>query len=111
MIPIPHDEDQDLPVEEAMGLRRRIIGVLLRQARMEAGHTQKDLAKVLDCPSGRIASYEFGRTDIPLLELEMPANLLDTPITYFLNQGIRPAGEQAAWADDLDRSSALLSDL
>jgi transcriptional regulator with XRE-family HTH domain len=42
--PIPDDEDQDLPVGEAMALRRRIIGVLLRQVRVEGGYSQKDLA-------------------------------------------------------------------
>jgi transcriptional regulator with XRE-family HTH domain len=109
--PIPDDEDRELPVEEAMRLRRRIIGVLLRQARMEAGHTQKDLAKVLDCPSGRISSYEFGRTDIPLLELEMLANFLETPLSYFLDQGIRPSGDQAVGADELERLSQLPEDV
>jgi transcriptional regulator with XRE-family HTH domain len=109
--PIPGDEDRELAVEEAMRLRRRIIGVLLRQARMEAGHTQKDLAKVLDCPSGRIASYEFGRTDIPLLELEMLANFLETPLSYFLDQGIRPGGDQVAGADELERLLQLPEDV
>ena len=98
--PIPRDEERELPLEEAMGLRRRIIGVLLRQARMEAGHAQKDLAKVLDCPSGRITSYEFGRTDIPLQELEKLASYLGVPLSYFLDQGITPSGDQVAGVHD-----------
>lgn len=109
--PIPGDQDWDLPVEEAIELRRRIIGVLLRQARMEAGCSQKDLAKVLDCPSGRIASYEFGRTDIPLLELEKLANYLEMPLSYFLDQGIRPSGEKIAGMDELERLSQLPEDV
>jgi transcriptional regulator with XRE-family HTH domain len=109
--PIPDDEDRDFPVERAMELRRRIIGVLLRQARMEAGHSQKDLAKALDCPSSRITSYEFGRTDIPLLDLEILANYLEVPLSYFLDQGIRPHGDQIAGTDELERLAQLPEDV
>ena len=109
--PIPQDEQLGLPIPEAMELRRRIIGVLLRQARMEAGLSQKDLAKVLDCPSGRISSYEFGRTDIPLLELEKLANYLEVPLSYFLDQGIRPSGDQVAGMDELERLAQLPEDV
>ena len=109
--PIPPDDERDLPLEEAMALRRRIIGVLLRQARMEAGHSQKDLAKVLDCPSGRIASYEFGRADIPLLELEKLASYLEVPLSYFLDQGITPSGDQVAGVDELERLAQLPEDV
>ena len=109
--PIPDDEDRDLPAEKAVELRRRIIGVLLRQARMEAGYSQKDLAKVLECPSSRIANYEFGRTDIPLSDLENLANYLDVPLVYFLDQGIRPGGNQIAGMDELERLSQLPEDV
>lgn len=109
--PIPDDEDRDLPAEKAVELRRRIIGVLLRQARMEAGYSQKDLAKVLECPSSRIANYEFGRTDIPLSDLENLANYLDVPLAYFLDQGIRPGGNQIAGMDELERLSQLPEDV
>ena len=61
---------------------------MLRQARMEAGHSQKDLAKVLDCPSGRIASYEFGRADIPLLELEELASYLPRVLSVKAIKGL-----------------------
>ncbi len=109
--PIPDDEGRDISAEEAIELRRRIIGVLLRQARMEAGYSQKDLAKILDCPSGRISSYEFGRTDIPLSELEKLANYLELPLTYFIDQGIRPSGDQIAGMDELERLSQLPEDV
>ncbi len=109
--PIPDDEDRDLPTEKAVELRRRIIGVLLRQARMEAGYSQKDLAKILECPSSRIANYEFGRTDIPLSDLENLANYLDVPLAYFLDQGIRPSGNQIAGMDELERLSQLPEDV
>jgi transcriptional regulator with XRE-family HTH domain len=105
------DGDRELPLEEAMDLRRRIIGVLLRQARMEAGYSQKDLAQVLGCSSGRIANYEFGRTDIPLFELETLADHLNVPMSYFLDQGVRPHGEQVAGIDELERLAQLPEDV
>jgi transcriptional regulator with XRE-family HTH domain len=109
--PIPDDEDRDLPAEKAVELRRRIIGVLLRQARMEAGYSQKDLAKVLECPDSRISSYEFGRTDIPLSELEKLSDYLDVPLAYFLDEGVRPSGDQIAGMDELERLSQLPEDV
>lgn len=109
--PIPDDEDRDLPIEEAMELRRRIIGVLLRQARIEAGYSQKDLAKLLDCPSSRISSYEFGRTDIPLLELEKLADFLEVPLSYFLDQGLTSSGDQMAGIDELEHLAQLPEDV
>ena len=109
--PITDDGDRKLPIKEAMVLRRRIIGVLLRQARIEAGYSLKDLAKVLGCSTGRITSYEFGRADIPLLELETLADYLDVSMSYFLDQGIRPRGEQVAGIDELERLAQLPTDV
>jgi transcriptional regulator with XRE-family HTH domain len=109
--PIAGDGDRALPVKEAMALRRRIIGVLLRQARIEAGYSLKDLARVLGCSTGRITGYEFGHTDIPLLELETLADYLDVPMSYFLDQGIKPQGEQVAGIDELERLAQLPADV
>ncbi len=109
--PIGDNGDRELPIDEAMALRRRIIGVLLRQARLEAGYSQKDLARVLGCSAGRISNYEFGRTDIPLVELETLADYLDVPISYFLDQGLKPSGEQVAGIDELERLAQLPEDV
>jgi len=109
--PLLGDEERRLPVKEAMTLRRRIIGVLLRQARMEAGYALKDLARVLDCSTARITSYELGRTDIPLLALEALADYLGVPMSYFLDQGLRPHGEKVAGIDELEHLAQLPADV
>ena len=62
-------------------------------------------------PAIRISSYEFGRTDIPLLELEKLANYLEVPLSYFLDQGIRPSGDQVAGMDELERLAQLPEDV
>jgi transcriptional regulator with XRE-family HTH domain len=105
--PILEGEERRLPVKEAMILRRRIIGVLLRQARMEAGYSLKDLARELGCSTARATNYELGRTDIPLLALETLADYLSVPMSYFLDQGLRPHGEKVAGIDELERLAQL----
>jgi len=68
-----------------LGLRHRIVGVLLRQARLEADVTQEKLAEVLDCPSSRISEYEHGTKPIPVSELELLANYLKLPVEHFVD--------------------------
>lgn len=82
------------PLEEILQLRHRIVGALLRQARLEEGKSQKDLAQLLGCSSGRISAYEYGKRPIPLVELEILANALNQRLEYFLDERTGPL---AAW--------------
>lgn len=77
-----------LPTIEAIALRQRIIGVLLRQARTEAGRSQEDAANLLNLPVSQIAQYELGESQVPLLELETLANYLNVSLDYFIDQGL-----------------------
>ena len=107
---IPLEEPQrDYPTLQALALRQRIIGVLLRQARTEAGRSQEDLARVLDVPASRISSYELGKSEIPLQELEVLADYLKVSISYFLDQGIAPDknGRQVATLDEIAQFTQL----
>jgi transcriptional regulator with XRE-family HTH domain len=81
------------PLQEILDLRHRIVGALLRQARLEAGKTQQDLADVIGRSSSRISDYEYGERPIPLVELEMMAQSLQTPIAFFLDGQKGPLGE------------------
>jgi len=78
---------------ELLLLRQRIIGALLRQARLEAGMSQKELAQLLGCSSSRISTYEYGERPIPLAELELLATILEKPLAYFFDQRVGPVGE------------------
>jgi transcriptional regulator with XRE-family HTH domain len=91
---IPEEEEMDRPVDEVMTIRRKIIGVLLRQARLDAGKNQKQCAEALSCSADRISRYERGQSDIPLPELEALADFLDVPITYFLDEQMTPPGTE-----------------
>jgi transcriptional regulator with XRE-family HTH domain len=73
-------------IEKKLALRDRIIGLLLREAREQAGKTKEECAEALEVSPGTITEYERGRQPISLPELEVLAYLLETPITYLLDQ-------------------------
>ncbi|HID65210.1 MAG TPA: helix-turn-helix domain-containing protein [Anaerolineae bacterium] len=89
------EEEMERPVAEIMTIRRKIIGVLLRQARLDAGKSQKQCAKALSCSAERVSQYERGQKDIPLPELEALADFLDVPITHFLDEQTAPLSREA----------------
>ncbi len=82
------ETERTLPTVEAIVLRHRIIGILLAQARTEAGRSQEDVANLLGLPAVRVAEYELGQTEIPLSELEILTDYLKVSIDYFLDQGL-----------------------
>ncbi len=86
-------EEKPLPLREILALRHRIVGALLRQARLEAGISQKELAKVVGCSTSRISAYEHGERPIPLAELELLAQYLQLPLEHFLDDQEGPVGE------------------
>ena len=94
-------EERPLPLQDILDLRHRIVGALLRQARLEAGISQKELAEVLNCSPKRLSTYEYGERPIPLAELELLAHHLDLPLEYFLDNQEGPVGEwnrqEEAW--------------
>lgn len=89
------EELATLPAEFIL-LRQRIIGALLRQAREEAGKTQKELAEDIGCSPRRIASYEYGERPIPVAELEVLARALGRRLEDFLDEESSPVGRELA---------------
>jgi len=86
-------EEKPLPLKEVLALRHRIVGALLRQARLEAGMSQKELAEVAGCSTSRFSDYEHGERPIPLAELEVLAQYLRLPLEHFLDKQEGPVGE------------------
>ncbi len=68
-----------------LALRHRIVGALLRQARLEAGVTEEGLAGVLHCSPRRLSEYEGGKRPIPFSELELAAAHLSLPLEWFVD--------------------------
>ncbi len=86
------EQEEPLPVQDVLSLRHRIVGALLRQARLEAGLSQKELAAEVGCSSRRLSDYEYGERPIPLAELEIMARRLGLPLEHFLDEE-GPIGE------------------
>jgi transcriptional regulator with XRE-family HTH domain len=70
-------------LERLIPIRQRIIGILLKKARTEAGLSLKALAEDAGVSTGRLKSYEAGENPIPLPELEGMASLLNLTIEHF----------------------------
>ena len=60
------------------------IGRKLQKAREEAGLSQEDLAKKLGCTQAALSNYELGKRRLYLADLQRIGQLLDKPVTYFL---------------------------
>lgn len=61
-------------------LRTKMLGALIRQARLAAGKSLKETAGLIGTTSGILSSYEKGRRGISLPELELLAFHLDVPL-------------------------------
>jgi transcriptional regulator with XRE-family HTH domain len=104
-------EEPELPAEQVIQLRQRIIGVLLRQARTEAGKSQKELAQALGVSPRRITQYEFGKRPIPVVELQHIAESLRLPLMYFLDEGVGRVGQREQLQNQFERFAELPDDV
>jgi transcriptional regulator with XRE-family HTH domain len=60
------------------------IGQRLQKAREESGMSQEDLAKRLGCSQSSLSYYELGKRRLYFTELQQISNVLNRPLTYFL---------------------------
>ncbi|MBC7223832.1 MAG: helix-turn-helix transcriptional regulator [Anaerolineae bacterium] len=87
--PLPADAD------EYVTIRRKMIGVLLRQARLAHGKSLNEYAEAIGYPPERLAAVEFGEADIPLPDLERLADLSGVLVTHFADPDLVPPAVQA----------------
>ncbi len=64
-------------------LRAKMVGAMLREARVAAGLSLKDAAAAIGVTSGALSSYEFGRKAVSLPELELLAYTYDLSLRNF----------------------------
>jgi len=69
--------------------RRKVLLHLLRQARVDAGLRQTDVAKKLGKPQSFVSNYESGERRLDLLELERVCEALDVSLTEFVKSYVR----------------------
>src|SRR3990172_9766405 len=74
--------------DQAIRIRSKIVGVLLRDARIAAGKSMKEVGAVIGVSSSTISSIEQGLNSPSLPELELLAFFLRVPITHFWSEEI-----------------------
>jgi len=90
-------EDRAVDYAQYIFLRQRIIGVILQQARVDAGWSIQRLADESELTTEQIEAFEQGEEPIPYLLLESLAELLDASLNDFTVEHSGPLGrhEQA----------------
>ena len=86
----PH---QRLDLAKLYSVRQRKIGALLRQERMNASISIRNLASSTGITSSRIKAYELGEHAIPLPELELLVSTLGGRVESFFDR----AGPVGQW--------------
>ncbi|MFO3796259.1 MAG: helix-turn-helix domain-containing protein [Anaerolineales bacterium] len=85
-----------------LNLRQRMIGAVLRQERMNAGFSLKYLAEQSGISLARLRAYELGERPIPLPELEILLQIIDTSIEHFFD-GSGPIARWMAEKKEIQR--------
>ncbi len=80
------DPDKPYDYQESYRLRGKMLGVLIRDARINASRTIDDCARLLRIPSEVVESWEYGDVIPDLPQLELLAYYLDVPISHFWGQ-------------------------
>ena len=77
---------QSLDLPRLLGVRQRKVGALLRQERMNASISIRNLASNTGIAASRIKAYELGERPIPLPELELLVSTLGGRIESFFDR-------------------------
>jgi transcriptional regulator with XRE-family HTH domain len=85
--------------QERLTLRRKIVGIALRQARERAGRTVQACAALLGISPARYRAYEAGRQDPTLPELEVLAWFFQTPLSALLEPDQRNTSPEEEMAE------------
>jgi transcriptional regulator with XRE-family HTH domain len=88
-------------------IRQRIIGALLRQARLQSKRSLEEAADYLGSTVQQIQDYESGATAVPLFELERVGKYFGVPLDYFSDEARGPLAQHEARQKMLKRFDEL----
>jgi transcriptional regulator with XRE-family HTH domain len=80
------DEKRAYSPTESFRLRRKILGVLIQDARLNAARTTEDCARLLNVQLQMVEAWEYGESSPTLPQLELLAYYLDVPVSHFWGQ-------------------------
>jgi transcriptional regulator with XRE-family HTH domain len=106
-----HVQDVSLPYDNVMTIRRKIIGVILRQARLELGRTLDDIATAEGYTPEHLARVELGEEQIDLVKLRSLAKQLNIVFEDFVQKDIIPLTPAERDARDLQYLAHLPQDV
>ncbi len=95
-----------LPQDEYVILRSRLIGALLRQARQNAELSLEALSEQSGIPAQKLNTYELGQAPIPLPELTTLASVCKVSLNHFTDAHNR-VGHQLELQESFQRFQAL----
>lgn len=102
---LDQERQPELDLEKLLALRHRIVGALLRQARLAAGKTQQECADLIGVSDSTISAYEYGQSPISLAELESLATFLGVPLKNFVDHEHNPMSRITPTSDELGNLS------
>lgn len=79
-------QTDELDIDEFYRLRAKMLGVLIRDARMHASRTEEDCARIMGISIEEYAAWEYGDLTPTLPELEVLAFYLGIPVSHFWSQ-------------------------
>jgi transcriptional regulator with XRE-family HTH domain len=79
---------------ESFRIRGKMVGVLLRDARLKVGRSLEDCARKLNVPPEQVELWELGDEVPSLPQLELLAYFLDVPVSHFWGATTLQASEQ-----------------
>lgn len=78
--------EMHLDLEQLIGLRKRMIGALIRQARLQSDLSLDEVASGVGMSPEELEAGEMGEAELPLPVLEEIGFLVDQPIEGFMDQ-------------------------
>jgi transcriptional regulator with XRE-family HTH domain len=104
-------QDASLPYDNVMTVRRKMIGIILRKARLELGRTLDDIATAQGYTPEYLARIELGEEQISLTSLRALATHLNIPFDEFVEKDIIPLTPTERAERDLQHLSHLPQDV
>lgn len=85
----PHEKDY----KNFAKIRHRIIGALLRRARIQSKESVEDVAEQIGVTPEQIEDYESGETAVPLFDLEKLGKYYGVSMDYFSDEARGPLAQ------------------
>jgi transcriptional regulator with XRE-family HTH domain len=73
-----------MDASQAIAIRDKIIGILVKRARLKAGKSQRECADLLGCSPSTFSKYERGKNGLSLPQLEVLAHFFEVPVQALL---------------------------